>query len=77
MVAIARFLKVMLTVPVLDNTSYWHDQSSFEDIFDTDYFIRSLPDDVRLLKEPPSEEKRRPESHFYRTHLVSQHVIFS
>ncbi|CAL1395278.1 unnamed protein product [Linum trigynum] len=62
MVAIARFLNVTLIFPELDNTSYWHDQSTFEDIFDTDYFIGSLADEIRILKELPSEEKRRLES---------------
>ncbi|CAN0929432.1 Rhamnogalacturonan I rhamnosyltransferase 1 [Linum grandiflorum] len=57
-VAIARFLNVTLIVPELDNTSYWHDDSSFDDIFDTDHFIRSLADEVTILKTLPSEEQK-------------------
>ncbi|KAJ4836001.1 Rhamnogalacturonan I rhamnosyltransferase 1, partial [Turnera subulata] len=56
MVAIARYLNATLIVPKLDNTSYWHDNSSFQDIFDVDHFITSLKDELRILKELPLEE---------------------
>ena len=35
--------------------------SDFEDIFDVDHFIRSLRDEVRILKELPPRIKRRVE----------------
>lgn len=35
--------------------------SRFEDIFDVDYFISSLKDQVRILKEIPDKQKRNSE----------------
>ncbi|XP_059448026.1 rhamnogalacturonan I rhamnosyltransferase 1-like [Corylus avellana] len=61
MVAIARYLNVSLIVPELDNTSFWNDYSQFQDIFDVDYFITSLRDEVRILKELPPEQKKKVE----------------
>ncbi|XP_015895227.3 rhamnogalacturonan I rhamnosyltransferase 1 [Ziziphus jujuba] len=61
MVAIASYLNLTLVVPELDNTSFWHDNSKFEDIFDVDYFISSLRDQVRIVKELPPKQKRRME----------------
>ncbi|KAL5759309.1 hypothetical protein ACOSQ2_018147 [Xanthoceras sorbifolium] len=58
MVAIARYLNVTLIVPELDYKSFWHDQSQFEDIFDVDYFIKSLRDEVRILKELPAKKQK-------------------
>ncbi|KAF5958479.1 hypothetical protein HYC85_005704 [Camellia sinensis] len=59
MVAIARYLNVTLIVPELDKTSFWNDPSEFQDIFDVDHFIKSLRDEVRILKELPPRLKRR------------------
>ncbi|PQP96899.1 uncharacterized protein Pyn_13980 [Prunus yedoensis var. nudiflora] len=61
MVAIARFMNVTLIVPELDNTSFWNDRSRFEDVFDVDYFISSLRDEVRILKVLPHNQIRRVE----------------
>ncbi|XP_016652135.1 PREDICTED: uncharacterized protein At1g04910-like [Prunus mume] len=61
MVAIARYMNVTLIVPELDNTSFWNDHSQLEDIFDVDYFIASLRDEVRILKELPPEQKKKVE----------------
>ncbi|GAV79534.1 O-FucT domain-containing protein [Cephalotus follicularis] len=61
MVAIARFLNVTLIVPELDNTSFWNDHSQFADIFDVNYFIASLRDEVRILKELPPVQKKKLE----------------
>ncbi|PQQ17047.1 uncharacterized protein Pyn_14753 [Prunus yedoensis var. nudiflora] len=61
MVAIARFMNVTLIVPELDNTSFWNDRSRFEDVFDVDYFISSLRDEVRILKVLPHKQIRRVE----------------
>lgn len=36
-------------------------RSEFQDIFDVDYFITSLRDEVRILKELPPRLKRRVE----------------
>ncbi|KAK1553095.1 hypothetical protein Q3G72_028753 [Acer saccharum] len=62
MVTIARFLNVTLIVPQLDNTSFWNDYSQFSDIFDVDYFINSLRDEVRILKDLPLALKRKVEA---------------
>ncbi|XP_031387304.1 rhamnogalacturonan I rhamnosyltransferase 1-like [Punica granatum] len=62
MVAIARYLNVTLIVPELDNTSFWNDHSQFADIFSVDYFIDSLRDEVRILKELLPAQKRKVES---------------
>ncbi|KAK6255861.1 hypothetical protein QUC31_017555 [Theobroma cacao] len=61
MVAIARYLNVTLIVPELDKTSFWNDPSEFQDIFDVDYFITSLRDEVRILKELPPRVQQRVE----------------
>ncbi|KVI02597.1 GDP-fucose protein O-fucosyltransferase [Cynara cardunculus var. scolymus] len=61
MVAVARYLNVTLIVPELDKSSFWADPSDFEDIFDVDHFIKSLRDEVRILKELPPRIKRRVE----------------
>ncbi|KAK3222770.1 hypothetical protein Dsin_009795 [Dipteronia sinensis] len=60
MVAIARYMNVTLIVPELDYKSFWHDQrqeSLILYIFDVEYFMKSLRDEVRILKELPAEEK--------------------
>lgn len=59
MVAIARFLNVTMIVPELDNTSFWNDHSQFSEIFDVDYFIISLRDELRILKELPPQQKKK------------------
>ncbi|KAK4765012.1 hypothetical protein SAY86_026102 [Trapa natans] len=59
MVVIARYLNATLIIPQLDNTSFWHDNSEFQDIFDEDYFISSLRDEVEILKELPPPQLRK------------------
>ncbi|XP_021847247.1 O-fucosyltransferase 6 [Spinacia oleracea] len=56
-VAAARILNVTLVVPKLDQRSYWKDASNFEDIFDIDWFISFLSNDVKILKELPNGPK--------------------
>uniref|UniRef100_A0A803MXF3 O-fucosyltransferase family protein n=1 Tax=Chenopodium quinoa TaxID=63459 RepID=A0A803MXF3_CHEQI len=56
-VAAARILNVTLVVPKLDQRSYWKDASNFEDIFDIDWFISFLSNDVKIVKELPSGPK--------------------
>ncbi|KAK4781500.1 hypothetical protein SAY86_015602 [Trapa natans] len=67
MVAIARYMNVTLIVPELDKTSFWADPSEFQDIFDVDHFIRSLRDEVRILKDLPPKIKKRLASKKTRT----------
>ncbi|XWS69584.1 hypothetical protein CRYUN_Cryun04dG0191800 [Craigia yunnanensis] len=72
MVAIARFLNVTLVVPELDKTSFWHDNSEFKDIWDVDYFIKSLSDEVRIIKQlPPRLRKKVQRYALYSMPLVS------
>lgn len=66
MVTIARYLNVTLIVPELDRTSFWADPSEFQDIFDVDYFISSLRDEVRILRQLPPRLRRRVEMGFLR-----------
>ncbi|EER99050.1 hypothetical protein BDA96_02G247400 [Sorghum bicolor] len=67
MVTIARYLNVTLIVPELDKASFWADPSDFQDIFDVDYFIASLRDEVRILRQLPPRLKRRVEMGFLRS----------
>ncbi|KAF0904542.1 hypothetical protein E2562_035438 [Oryza meyeriana var. granulata] len=52
-VAIAKIMSATLILPVLKQDQIWKDQTKFEDIFDVDYFINSLKDDVRIIRDIP------------------------
>ncbi|XP_015060586.1 O-fucosyltransferase 16-like isoform X1 [Solanum pennellii] len=52
-VVAARILNATLVVPKLDKSSYWKDSSVFSDIFDVDWFIKYLANDVSVVKELP------------------------
>ncbi|KAK4489960.1 hypothetical protein RD792_000614 [Penstemon davidsonii] len=55
MVAVARIINATLVIPELDKRSFWQDSSNFSDVFDEDYFINSLVNDVRIIKKLPKE----------------------
>ncbi|KAL3845774.1 hypothetical protein ACJIZ3_003177 [Penstemon smallii] len=55
MVAVARIINATLVIPELDKRSFWQDSSNFSDVFDEDYFINSLVNDVRIIKKLPEE----------------------
>ncbi|XP_074591407.1 O-fucosyltransferase 7-like [Curcuma longa] len=55
MVAVARIINATLVIPKLDKGSFWHDLSNFSDVFDEEYFIHSLENDVRIVKKLPKE----------------------
>ncbi|KAI5654894.1 hypothetical protein M9H77_32081 [Catharanthus roseus] len=55
MVAVARIINATLVIPELDKRSFWHDTSNFSDVFDEDYFINSLANDVKIIKKLPKE----------------------
>ncbi|GKV29104.1 hypothetical protein SLEP1_g38071 [Rubroshorea leprosula] len=61
MVVVARYLNATLILPEFANGSYWNDNSTVADIFDVDYLITSLRDEVHILRELPAEQKRRLE----------------
>ncbi|XP_044478388.1 O-fucosyltransferase 7-like isoform X1 [Mangifera indica] len=55
MVAVARIINATLVVPELDKQSFWQDSSNFCDVFDEDYFIDALANDVKVIKRLPKE----------------------
>ncbi|KAI3966761.1 hypothetical protein MKW92_025069 [Papaver armeniacum] len=52
-VVAARILNATLVVPKLDQKSFWKDSSNFTEIFDVEWFIRSLSKDVKIIKQVP------------------------
>ncbi|KAM7483441.1 hypothetical protein LguiB_008024 [Lonicera macranthoides] len=62
-VVIARILEAALVVPVLQVNRVWGDESEFSDIFDVEYFKKTLKADVHVVSSLPS------------THLVSRQSI--
>ncbi|XP_050365500.1 protein ROOT HAIR SPECIFIC 17-like [Argentina anserina] len=54
-VVAAYILNATLVVPTLDHTSFWKDSSNFGEIFDEDWFISFLSNDVKIIKELPSK----------------------
>ncbi|KAL9685378.1 hypothetical protein QQ045_022828 [Rhodiola kirilowii] len=58
-VVAARILNATLVLPKLDQNSYWKDNSNFSEIFDVDWFISYLSNDVQIIKQPPALETGR------------------
>ncbi|XP_074587208.1 O-fucosyltransferase 7-like isoform X2 [Curcuma longa] len=58
MVAIARIINATLVIPELDKSSFWQDSSNFADVFDEEYFIHSLANDIKIVKKLPEEFSR-------------------
>ncbi|PKA60105.1 Uncharacterized protein AXF42_Ash009789 [Apostasia shenzhenica] len=60
-VVAARILNATLVVPKLDQNSFWKDTSNFAEVFDVDWFISSLSNDVKIVRELPIKvEKLAP-----------------
>ncbi|XVF64819.1 hypothetical protein PTKIN_Ptkin09bG0197200 [Pterospermum kingtungense] len=53
MVAVARIINATLVIPELDKRSFWQDTSNFSNIFDEDHFIKSLANDIKVIKKLP------------------------
>lgn len=68
MVAVARILNGTLVIPQLDKRSFWHDTSTFSDIFNEHHFIKTLQSDVKIVKELPKELESIPHA---RKHFTS------
>ncbi|KAG7034999.1 hypothetical protein SDJN02_01792 [Cucurbita argyrosperma subsp. argyrosperma] len=54
-VVAAYILNATLVVPKLDQNSFWKDSSNFAEIFDEDWFIKFLSNDVQIIKDLPME----------------------
>uniref|UniRef100_A0A803LUS4 O-fucosyltransferase family protein n=1 Tax=Chenopodium quinoa TaxID=63459 RepID=A0A803LUS4_CHEQI len=60
MVAVARIINATLVIPELDKRSFWQDSSNFADIFDQDYFIKALVNDIKVVQNLPKELMTAP-----------------
>ncbi|XP_027942406.1 O-fucosyltransferase 16 isoform X2 [Vigna unguiculata] len=57
-VVAARILNATLVVPKLDQRSFWKDSSNFSEIFDVDWFVSYLSQDVKIIKQLPSKGRK-------------------
>ncbi|KAG1331128.1 O-fucosyltransferase 9 [Cocos nucifera] len=58
-VAVAGLLNATLVIPIFHFNSVWHDSSKFGEIFDEEYFIETLKNHVRVVKELPQDILKR------------------
>ncbi|KAK2658790.1 hypothetical protein Ddye_005323 [Dipteronia dyeriana] len=54
-VAVAGLLNATLVIPIFHLNSVWRDSSKFGDIFDEDFFIHALRNNVNVVKELPAD----------------------
>ncbi|KAF9608491.1 hypothetical protein IFM89_009857 [Coptis chinensis] len=54
-VAVARLLNATLVIPMFHLNSVWRDSSKFGEIFDEEFFIYALRNNVRIVKELPED----------------------
>ncbi|KAA8532565.1 hypothetical protein F0562_032619 [Nyssa sinensis] len=52
-VAVAGYLNATLVIPYFHFHSIWRDPSKFSDIYDEDYFVSALENDVRVVNKIP------------------------
>ncbi|KAF4364413.1 O-fucosyltransferase 6 [Cannabis sativa] len=65
-VVAARILNSTLVVPKLDQKSFWKDASNFSQIFDVNWFISTLAEDVKIIKELPRKRGKTWSPHTMR-----------
>ncbi|GAU43393.1 hypothetical protein TSUD_254760 [Trifolium subterraneum] len=53
-VVAAYILNATLVIPELDHTSFWKDSSNFSELFDADWFVKFLRNDIRVVKQLPN-----------------------
>ncbi|KAI4295022.1 hypothetical protein MLD38_040712 [Melastoma candidum] len=58
-VAVAGLLNATLIIPIFHLNSVWRDSSNFSDIFDEEFFIESLSNRVRVLRQLPEDVLQR------------------
>ncbi|KAL8521220.1 hypothetical protein ACS0TY_011673 [Phlomoides rotata] len=54
-VVAAYILNATLVVPKLDQKSFWKDASNFSEIFDVEWFIKYLSEDVKIINQLPEK----------------------
>nr|XP_029118394.1 O-fucosyltransferase 9 isoform X2 [Elaeis guineensis] len=55
----AGLLNATLVIPIFHLNSVWRDSSKFGEIFDEEYFIETLKNDVRVVKQLPEDILKR------------------
>ncbi|KAJ0024970.1 hypothetical protein Pint_07660 [Pistacia integerrima] len=58
-VAVAGLLNATLVIPIFHLNSVWRDSSNFGEIFDEDFFIHALRNNVNVVKELPEDILQR------------------
>ncbi|XP_062101228.1 O-fucosyltransferase 9 [Humulus lupulus] len=58
-VAVAGLLNATLVIPIFHLNSVWRDSSNFKDIFDEEFFIHTLRNQVNVVRELPEDVLQR------------------
>ncbi|CAI5955200.1 unnamed protein product [Closterium sp. NIES-65] len=75
-VVIARILRAVLVVPVLQENNIWHDRSEFSEIFDVPHFQRVLRSEVRVVTTlPPHYLRAAPDEKLPPTGSTPEWII--
>ncbi|GJP30341.1 hypothetical protein CLOM_g753 [Closterium sp. NIES-68] len=75
-VVIARILRAVLVVPVLQENNIWHDRSEFAEIFDVPHFQRVLRNEVRVVTTlPPHYLRTAPDEKLPPTGSTPEWII--